>query len=430
MEGEVTTTACVDPNAPPECGTSTWERRVCEYIGIAADCSMTTRDLIGTGYYPTNECTLIVANGDNEGCSTPRNPINRGNIYGYRTPEGTWVGLQPGETLTESQWVLVSDDCTCGMAIPPRQDLYAPDGTQITRPCESPILAYWRLIPPTGYEVARVELVINGVVQITYKLPYLRTFCCKCQMRFDIEVDTTCLFPCLGIPQSVCVRPLRSGPPGGSCADLSPVYSLYVEGFEEWPCRSNTSDFCTERAARHDEELATWPITFEGHPKFANGSFTLALTERACCGNPFSDPGPTDTCESLACRWQSAPGTIGTLCASGPTWCVDGVTQVGPGDCDGGPDCETLWQTGGYGRWYLQNYTLDGSGNTVCGGGLKLYLSTSLQGDSTGNPGAAERYDWQETLDDGSLVFKYSVPSVYNPDKFPQYVMLVPVTSI
>lgn len=429
VEGEARITNCVDPDAAPDCGTSTWERVVCEYEGVSATCTTNDQAQIGGGGIGALECTLLVATADNEGCPAPTTPIGSGsgNVFGYRTVDG-WFGLEPGETWTESAWVLVSDDCTCGAAIPPRQDLYAPDGTILTRPCESPLLAYWRLIPPTGYDPAEVQLVIDGRVKIRYRLPYLRSYCCKCQMRFDVVVGDPCSFPCRGVPQSVCVRPIRSGPPGGSCRDYSPIYSLYVEGFEEWPCRNNASDFCTERATRHDDELATWPIPFEGHPSYANGEFLLALTNRACCGNTFSDPGPVDTCGSLACLWTSQPGTTGELCAATDTWCIDGIGQSGGTactPCDGSTPSQ-LWNTTGNGRWWMQNYT----GNTTCGDGLKLYLSTSEQGDNvTPYENYAERYDYWDTLDDGSILFRYNV-TVFNQDKFPQYVMLVPVTDL
>lgn len=429
IDGEVATTACYDPNAVPECGTSTWERRVCEYEGISGDCSPADLVEIGGIGIGAIECTLLVATGDNEGCPAPTSPVNGGNVFGYRTVDG-WFGLEPGETWTESAWVLVSDDCTCGAAIPPRQDLYAPAGTQITRNCESPIPAFWRLIPPAGYDPAELQLIIAGVVRIRYRLPYLRSFCCKCQMRFDVLVDETCSWPCLGVPQSVCIRPLRTGPPGGSCRDYSPVYSLYVEGFEEWPCRTDVSDACAERQAQLDEEEADWPVPHGGHPSRANGSFTLALTETACCGNPFNDPGPVATCTSLACRWQSDPGTSGFISLNPPTYCVDFEPVSGSGDCDFGVGEAYAWAVNGTGRWWMANYILDNDNNTFCGQGLYLYLDTGRRGDTDNmpHPNYAERYDFWELLDDGSIVFKYTTP-VANQDKFPQYVMLVPVAS-
>lgn len=437
VAGEARITNCVDQDAAPDCGTSSWERIECTFTGISGSCGQTGVSVAWV------ECTLLTTESEDPRCAGIAQTLIQyggpaGNVYGYRTASGEWVGMRPGETVTKAAWVLVSDDCTCGMAIPPRQDLYAPAGTILTRSCESPLLAYWRLIPPIGYAPAEVQFVVDGIIKIRYRLPYLRSYCCKCQMRFDVVVGDPCSFPCRGVPQSVCLRPIRSGPPGGSCRDYSPVYSLYVEGFEEWPCRDDSSDACAERQSLLDGEADDWPVQHGGHPIAANGSFLLALTHRACCGNAITDPDQADTCESLACEWWSEPTTQGEVCtgSAGTSYCVDGSRVSGAGSCvpesEGGSPtrlCETAWTTSGAGRWFLRNFT-ESAGVTVCGDGLKLYLHTGGRGDNaTPYPGSAERYDYWDTLDDGSILFRYNV-TVANQDKFPQYVMLVPVTDI
>lgn len=92
-------------------------------------------------------------------------------------------------------------------------------------PPDGYVAARWVLVPPTGYNGAKLELRVGGVVKVRYVMPANRTFCQMCLNKMEIEQDD-CSWPCANIPEFVCVRP--SGGKGATCLPLADSYTMTI----------------------------------------------------------------------------------------------------------------------------------------------------------------------------------------------------------
>lgn len=92
-------------------------------------------------------------------------------------------------------------------------------------PPDGYVAARWVLVPPTGYDGAKLELRVGGVVKVRYVMPTNRTFCQMCLNKMEIEQDD-CSWPCANIPEFVCVRP--SGGKGATCLPLADSYTMTI----------------------------------------------------------------------------------------------------------------------------------------------------------------------------------------------------------
>lgn len=373
IQGEAVTTACVDPDSPaPDCGTATWQ---------FFDCAGTT--FIGALIAAEDGQPKMQWQLQSADCSEADPPCGEAPSAPPLARPVT-VGQIATEPCELDGWELIEDECTCGDPIPPRAGLYHPHGTTLTRPCESPVLAYWRYLPASGYGPAEVQFLVDDQIRIRYRLPANRSYCCKCQSRWDILVGEPCEWPCRQIPQSVCLRPVSSGPAGGTCADYANAYSLTVDRLEMWPGPSplKTPGLCEAQSGINDPGAPNNRV---------EGTFTLRLfvnlDEAVGGGN----------CWYLDEDW----------CYQTPTGCER-------------PSLSTGWIKS---PWSMTIPT---------GGSPKLLVTPRQYWDSAGDPhgpntsDASAIYTLEDTLDDGSLLMRFPSGGGTEECYWPEYLLLIP----
>lgn len=204
---------------------------------------------------------------DTEGVGWLTNPINA---------DGTWTGIQNEPPLYTI------------MACP-------------SQPCppEGSVSARWVLSPGSGYEAARLELIVAGVVKIRYLMPAGRLFCAKCQNLMEVEQDD-CVWPCEGIAQKVCVHPSVSGS-GTTCEDFAAAYSFDI---------SDTSN---------ETDSDIWHCANQSLSE-ASGSWVLDLIDSEPWMPRRGDNGCRSGYPASCCTWAAPPLT--PINGSCPGTCV------------------------------------------------------------------------------------------------------------
>jgi hypothetical protein len=372
FDGEVRVTSCVDPGAAPNCGSAEW---------TYYDCPGTvyTSQFVQSAETGAFQLVWVQTSADCSGtpsCGT----AHSGGPGGTPVLEGQTVTVE----CEKHGWELTTDDCTCGDPVPPNAALFAQHGDTKTTSCAEPIYAFWRYVPAVGYTPAEVQFVVDGAIKIRYRLPYNRSFCCKCQSRWDILVDSPCSWPCNGAPQSVCMVPKKENPSGGTCTNYANSYSLTVDRLDMWPGPSplRSTDPCQAAAGINDP----------GAPNnIVVGTFTLSLfvvlTEELDGGK----------CWYLDEDW----------CYQTPTGCQR------PSLSDG---------------WIKSPWSM----KIPAAGSPKLLVTPRQYWDSAGDPhgpntaDADAEYDLDETLDDGSLVMRFASGGGPEDCYWPEYLLLIP----
>ena len=372
FDGEVRVTSCVDPDAAPNCGSALWTYYDCPgtvYTGTFVESAE-------TGAF---QLVWVQTSADCSGTPSCGAAQSGG-------PGGTPV--LEGQTVTgeceKHGWELTTDDCTCGDPVPPDSRIYAEHGDTKETSCAELIYAFWRYVPAVGYNAAEVQFLVDGEIKIRYRLPYNRSFCCKCQSRWDIVVGDPCSWPCNGVPQSVCMVPRSEGPSGGSCEDYADAYSLTVDQLDMWPGPSalKESGLCQPATG----------INYPGAPNnIVVGTFTLRLflnVETAISG--------------------------GNCWYLDQDWCYQTLT-----------DCERPSVSSG---WIKSPWSM----KIPTAGSPKLLLTPRQYWDSAGDPhgpntaDASVEYDLDETLDDGSLVMRFASGGGTEECFWPEYLLLIP----
>lgn len=149
-----------------------------------------------------------------------------GHGWGYSL---SWNGCDPLESAhaTVPSWTWSPGDLCPGENTPPTGVPKYVIKACASEPCppEGYVAARWVLVPPVGYDPARLELRVGGVVKVRYVMPANRTFCQACLNKMEIE-QTGCTWPCANIPEFVCVRPY--GGSGGTCLPYGTAYTMSV----------------------------------------------------------------------------------------------------------------------------------------------------------------------------------------------------------
>lgn len=206
----------------------------------------------------------------------PTDPPTADGDYEYVACEPPFPSASCG-TAPESDWYLISSNCTCGTAVKP--DYPGSEGQIVRTTCRGPGSGYdstarWQL---TIAEPSYVTLLTESDVEILrYEMDEQKAFCPKCQNVFKF-VGPCGPFDCEGWPDQICVGPYI--PPLPDCNDLVPLpydYDLAV----------STLDNATMDAL-HGTTGVDWEAM--------NGTFTVSVQN---VGGQVADPrsGATFSC--------------------------------------------------------------------------------------------------------------------------------------